>query len=528
MKWQIAPSVWSSNGMAVLRCLPAVLALVAVSDRYALAADEFQDLVRQIPRSANAIILLNMEKAKSSPLGLKEGWKEKVEEAFTAGLVPVPPQATRFVLSSQIDYEFKEPLWEAAVIDLDAELSMDQIAKLRGGTPDRIEGLAALARPNDTYIVQLGPKRIAAMGPGNRQTVVRWIREVRKPSPPPLSPYLQKAALYSDESGSQIIMALDLEGVMSFERVGKYLSAHEVNLQKWQPTGTAPMRLTDMANLLSSVQGVRVGVRIGEQPSGKIAVDLSGDASAISPVAKPLLLQVLSDSGALINDFQSWTVQAKGSEISLAGKLTTSGLRRLLSVIDSPVSGDLAADQTPGTSPGDAPAVQAKKSREYFRAVVAMADDLKDDMKKAANLASTQLFFDKYARRIERMPILGVDEALVDYGALVAGSLRQATGSMKTMGIQTNVRETQTTGGGVHGADYGYNNGYEYGGYRYGAYGGYAGDRANLKAVGAQRRVVRAEEEAAAATDAQQLRQAMISATADIRRKMTQKYQVEF
>ena len=86
--------------------------------------------------------------------------------------------------------------------------------------------------PNDTYLVQLGPKTLGAMGPANRQAVVRWIRDIRKPTPPPLSPYLQKAAVYSDEAGSEIIMALDLEGVMSFERVGKYLKAHQKELDR--------------------------------------------------------------------------------------------------------------------------------------------------------------------------------------------------------------------------------------------------------------------------------------------------------
>ena len=46
-----------------------------------------------------------------------------------------------------------------------------------------------------------------------------------------------------------------------------------------------------------------------------------------------------------------------------------------------------------------------------------MADDLKKDMRTAKNLASTHLFFDKYAKRIERMPILGVDEELLNYSA---------------------------------------------------------------------------------------------------------------
>ena len=118
-----------SRGATAAACLLAVLAGLAASGRSCLAADEFQQLVNQIPRSANAVVLLNMEKAKQSPLGLKEDWKTRIEKAFEDGLIRVPPQATRFVLASQMDFEFKEPLWEAAVIDLDDEFSMQQIAQ---------------------------------------------------------------------------------------------------------------------------------------------------------------------------------------------------------------------------------------------------------------------------------------------------------------------------------------------------------------------------------------------------------------
>ena len=273
---------------------------------------------------------------------------------------------------------------------------------------------------NGTYVLQLGPKRLAAMRPGNRQTVVRWMRDVRKRSPPPLSPYLQKAAVYSDEAGSEIIMAIDLEGAMWWERVCDYLTKHKKSLREWQGKGQSSISLTVAARVVSSVRGIRIGVRIGQQPTARIAVDLSDEAYLLAGIAKPLLLQILSDNGALINDFQSWTVQAAGSEISLSGKLSSKGLRELLSVVDSPVGDEVSAAAEPDASPGQSQATQAEKSRRYFRTIVGMADDLKDDMKKAANLASTQLFFERYAKRIERMPILGIDEDLLKYSAYVA------------------------------------------------------------------------------------------------------------
>ena len=51
---------------------------------------------------------------------------------------------------------------------------------------------------------------------------------------------------------------------------------------------------------------------------------------------------------------------------------------------------------------------------------------------------------------------------------------------------------------------------------------------AEAKAKESERRVVRAEEKGIAATDVQQIRQAIIAATADIRQKMTEKYEMQF
>lgn len=531
MKTQLEFSTRLLGGPVIRKCLFVSLAMFVLSNCNLFAADEFQELVRLVPRSANAIVLLNVEKAKDSPMGLRENWKANIEKAFEAGMIRVPPQATRFVLASQIDLEFMEPLWEAAIVDLDRKLSLKQIAKRRGGVLDTIENLPALALPNDTYFVKFGPKTLGAMGPANRQVVARWIRDVRKPSPPPLSAYLQQAAVFSDDTGSQIIMAVDLGGAMSFERIGKYLKSKQKRLDEWNAD------LLKLTKLLCDVRGVRIGVRIGEQPSARIVIDLQDDASGIASFAKPLFLQIMSDLGASVNEIQSWTAQAKGSELSLSGRLTNSGLRRLLSMVNSPVSSESTVAKAPTVSPGELPAIRAKASQDHFRAVVRMFGDLKGDMRNSKTLASASLWFDKYARRIERLPMLNVDEEVLDYSGFVAGQMRKASQAVKTMGIRGGARTAQITSSnagpyavnttrwgryGRYGGGVGVNT--------YGVYGGYGmyGQRAEMKNIEAQRRAIRAKEKGVAATDVGQIRQGVVAATSDIRRKMTQKYQMQF
>lgn len=502
-----------SNGS----CLLVVLSMLFIAGTAPVTASEqFAELVGRVPASANAVVILNMEKAKASALGVELGWDKRVEQAFQSGISRVPPQATRFVLASQLDFELMEPAWEVAIVDVAEPLSMDQILKLRGGTPDTIENLPAVALPNDTCIVQFSPQTLGAMAPANRQAVVRWVRETQAASRIPLSPYLQKAAVYSDEAGTEIIMAIDLDGVFPLERVVKYLKTKEESLKQWQTD------LRSLAPLLQGLRGIRVGIRTSSPMFGKISVDFGESTEPMAAFAKPLLLEALADGGAKLDELDGWQAEVKGATISLQGNLTPDGLRRIFSLFNSPApSHSVAKDASPSE-----PKSKAQASLEHFHAVTGMADDLKKDMRDSKTLSQTKLWFDKYAKKIERLPILNVDEEFLDYSADVAEQLRAAAGSVRTMGIRSNARESQASS--AVGNDTG-NDGYGYGyGYGYGRYNPRDAARAEFKAVGTVKRQIRSQERGVMATDVHAIRADLIQKTADMRRKMTERYQIEF
>jgi hypothetical protein len=194
--------------------------------------------------------------------------------------------------------------------------------------------------------------------------------------------------------------------------------------------------------------------------------------------------------------------------------MSTPGIRKLLSVIESPAPSAGVSEVSSAASEASASVAQGAKTKVYFQSVSGMFDDLKDDMRNAKNLASTTLFFDKYARRIERLPTLDVDTEMLDYGAYVADQMRQSAGGVRTMGIRMGVRSSEINSGNI-------DSDYFYGGYGYGRYGG-------VKAVEQQRGVVRAQEKGTAAMSIQEIKAGVIAATADIRRKMTEKYRMQF
>ena len=505
--------------------LPAIVAAgllycLMLAPSESLAQGQFQQLLARVPSWANAVVILNVEKAKQSPTGQAEGLTEKIDKAFREGLIPVPPDATRFVLAAELDLEFMSPIWEAAVMDLAETPNMNLIAKAYRGEPDTLEGLPAVALPQDAYVLKLGDKTLGAMSPANRQAVVRWLRQ-QAASASKQSPYLERAAGYSDRAGTEIIMALDLDGMISPLRVNRFLQS-----VAWLEE--ARVDVGKLKQLLGSVEGIRIGVRLGSPPNGRVTADFRETPAITGASAKRLFLEYLAEKGLLIEDFQKWQPEVQGTTISLAGNMSPSGIRKLLSVIESPAPGAVsAAVAGTATASSDSTAIgaaQAAKTKAYFQSVSSMFDDLKDDMKEAKNIASTSLFFDKYARRIERLPILDVDPEMLDFGAYVAQQLRQSAGAVRMMGIRTGVRTREITSADT-------TSDYYYGGYgsgRYGYYGGTSAMKADLQAVEQQRGVVRAQEKGTAAVSVHQIRADVIAATADIRRKMTEKYRVQF
>ena len=439
----------------------------------------------------------------------------------------VPPQSEGFILAAQIDYQFLEPLWQAAAVKLRSRISLDEIAKRRSGTRDALEGLNAVELPNDTYVVQLDRQTLAAMGPANRQMTLKWVREVKAGAK--VSSYLEQAAGYSDEAGSEVILALDMEGAFAPAAIAEYLDSKQKLLEKAD--------LQEITRLLASVRGVRLGIRIGDKAFAKLAVDVESDVTLPPELCRTLLLEIMADAGLKIDEVDDWKPACKGKEFSLSGELSESGLRRIFSLVNSPLPTEQGEEETPDNTPKDKKTQMAEASKQQFDSITKMFTDLKQDWRDIKSISSAKIYFDRYARRIEKMPVLNIDPDMLKYRDFVAAQLRAAAESNRTMGIRSSYRQSQVRNSGG-GGDYG---GY-YDGYRTGWYGGYGGVGgvaanaaaatnafyANTRANLAAERSVRHEETAIMATDIQSLRANVIDGTNQIRRMMTERYQIEF
>jgi hypothetical protein len=125
---------------------------------------------------------------------------------------------------------------------------------------------------------------------------------------------------------------------------------------------------------------------------------------------------------------------------------------------------------------------------------------------------NVSLWMDRYARKIDRMPILNVDEELLAFGADVAQRFRTMSGAKKDSLVRTGVRQSQT-----------YGNYYNYSGSSDGRYAyGYQ------TRPSSQRIQIKTQEKAKANTVKFEQFETIENSLAEMRQKMTQKYKIEF
>jgi len=408
---------------------------------------QLDQLAMRVPSSANALVVINVKAAYSSPLARAQGWNSAGWQAHQDGMDTLPALAEQFLMAAEIDFEFMQPLWEIAVAYVHEMPALKAIAARSGGQIDRIAGSEAVQRPNDSVVVALGPKVIGAFSPANRQQVNRWVRDSRRRKSAELSPYLTEALGLASKPANHIVLAIDLQGLLAPTEVADKLAKQDSILDE-------KVDLASVAKVVASIRGVCLEVQLQNPPQGRLEINFEQNADILTGVAKPLLLAVLAKNGAGIPDIQDWVVSSQDKTITLAGKLSQSGMRRVLSVLSNPV-GPMAASSASNASADDA---VAKASQRYFQTVTGYLDDLFINGGQPASLYQAKLWVDRYARKIEDLETYQVDNEVVAFGQDVAASLHEIVSVLDRAERRSDSREANL---------------YDSGRRRYGRYGAY-------------------------------------------------------
>ena len=417
--------------MTVSRCCVWVT-LTAILGSTSNADEPLSQLLRRVPATANAMAIIDVKAMNESPIGVREGWKDR-RGAMTEELGLLPRDTGLIVLGAGLDLTNPGRSWSLALVDLERPTSTAELVRMERGVIDRVSGREVVWTPRNAFFAAIRPTLLARYSPGNRQEFGKWLKFESSAVVSKISPYLDRA---SNAVGRSVpmVLAVDLEDAFLPAVVSE-----AVNDSRAIEPGADKEKV---AKVLASLQGLSIYVSVGQEITGTITIEFREPVAPLGKMAKPLFLEALSHLGAEIEGLETWDVITTGSLVTLKGKLTTAMITRMLSLFDLP-SQSYASTRTDPEAP-PSPQSQGEATRKYFRSIGVLLDDLK--AQKATSQGGAALWYGRYARKVDQLPVLDVDSDMLNYGQWIAESLRAVSTSFDGVSAAAGYRNTLTTG----------------------------------------------------------------------------------
>jgi hypothetical protein len=397
------------------RCVILVLAIaVAFCPIPASRAggDDYRLLLRRLPDSTTAVVTIDVNALRRA-LGLTR------ETTLTAaGISGIPVRANKFVLGAQIDLSEHRHVWSIALAQLDGTMAIQDVAKTENEPVQKVAGHAAVVSARNVYFVDMGPGLMAAASPANRKMLSRWLGFQDTNQLDTLPPYLINAV--TTAGGALMVMALDVEDSVDVAAIRRGLTRSQVLSAREKVDYDA------VAQFIAQAKGITLTLRPGSPLAGALTVDFTASTGTVSDFARPLLLEILQNSGLYISDFDGWDFGLTDRAMTLRGPLSVNALRKLGTLIRTPAPNPAAADTAAYYA--QSPAARGlTASQNYFQSCKQILEDLKFD--KGKNLDSRAGWYEHAASQLYNLPALDVAPELVRYGATTADLLQ----SMSTL-----------------------------------------------------------------------------------------------
>ncbi len=486
----------------------------------ARASADVGELVSRLPPGANSIAFINVEGLLKSKLGQAEDWRGRLSDAYATKPMIVPPGTKQVLMASWLELPNAEPLWEVSVLQSSKKISLKRIAREEQGFTEGLGDKRAAWTPLNAYFVQLDSRLLGVVCPADRQFAARWASRSISGSET-LSPYL-RAAVGEIGPKTGYVFALDLQDAVSEKRVRRRLE-----LEEFDCLVDRELDVRKVSEVVAGVKGLRLMIEVDDDITGECVIEFIQPVSVLAPFAKPLLMEILQNTGVAIEDFGGWKVKTQDTSIHVLGKLSTEGLRQLFSVIDPPtpasmeeeeVNPSAAAVDEKGSEPvSPSKGASAAASKKYYQAVANMIDGFGKRVRSATSLREGATYVARDARRIDRLPILNVDPELVQWGSGVSARLLEVASALGVGGFQARAR-TESVLDPYKRTRYSYDLEVR----------SDPNDYVDRKNAARQRRAAAAEERAKVLEQSSGVLKEIEASRAEIRAAMTQRYETEF
>lgn len=492
-------------------CIPAIFLLSQVVG----GASEFDDLAKALPVGANTVLLIDADRILSTEMAKANGWGD-TEKAADRPLY-LPAEAEKVIVAAQVDpmNRFSQS-WEAAVISLNESMPMRLIAKAEGGYTDTINGKQAAWTPSDSYFIQLDDDTLGLMHPANKQAAARWIDGQQKAGST-LSSYLQEA-VDGMALGPHFVLALDTKDAIPAHRIHQKLTESETGL-----VAKHKLDLDTTVELFTSLQGVTLDITLSDKAQAEARIQFERTVMFGADVAKEFVLSSLTSLGADIPGVDAWTFRVEHESIIAEGELPLPGLRRILSMVEIPTTKFSSLKDENTETEGSAEEI-ASKSLAYYQSATKLIEDLERHSKSSSG---DNYWFDRYAKKIERLPILHVDADLLNFGQKTAETLRVMSGARKSANLSAGVSQANIGASSGDGYSGSYRSGYgRYGNYYRGS--GYASSSSRASAQQRSQNAANKRFQRTATSKKIEGFRLINDASYELRRKMTERYDIEF
>lgn len=474
-----------------------LLAVAACASAYAA------DAADRLPAGANAVVSIDVPKVLSSEIAKANDWRAKMTRSAYDRPLAVPANATQVTTAAMLDLNTLTPRWQASLIAAPGQLNTERLAASGGGYVDKIAGVDVVTMPNETYYAQRDGGMIGAFWPAQRQALSRWFASSNRPQG--LSETLA-AGIKSDAAYVIVVdtaEAYSPAGMFHAIRNGGYPS-----LDKFEGD------LAEVAEALSSISSVKLTANFGTGIQGELTVNFGKSVDLVGPYAKQLVSDAIAEAGLSSGAIEKWSFTAKGNQITGSGPISQEMLSYFGTLFTPPAPPQqLTTEGTEAANNAGAnPAADA--SAAYFKAVTRSVDGINFGQ---ASLKQTAQYLRTQALAIERLPVLHVDPALQDWGTSVAQAYNRGaqiclTGQNQAIasvqGVQSPTANT------TYGTSYNSTS--------------TAQSRADFRNAQTQRREAGASQRAQTIDAVTATLNEAIAPRGDLKKQMTQKYQVEF
>jgi hypothetical protein len=468
--------------------------------------------VNRLPPGVNAAAVVDVQALLKTKLAEKEGWRAKLATGYGRPIA-APPTAKTITMAAFIQPDTFEPQWQSSIIELGGPANLAAIARAQQGYTEEIAGKKAVRTGGDAYYVQLDNESLGVFWPAQRQRVAKWVELNATSTQAPA--YLRDAIGKAGEVG-QITIAMDLNNAYSTAQVFQSMARGSFkSLDKFDGD------VAVLSEKIAKIKGLVITVNVTEEINVLIRADFDLEPTIMTPFAKELAREMLTDFGLPVNDIKDWEVKAVGSSVVASGKLSLAGMQHLLMPFEPPAPWTTGGGGETGMANEPAkvePLDPAKASQAYYQAIVKILDNIQVQQ---ASMQMTANVFKGQARRIDNLPILNVDPVLLAWGSRVSEALMRGV-QLAAVGQQ---RAIAASSGVASPVAYTNDNEYYENGYNNTAT---AETRAAFRNVQGQRRSMGEQARADTLNDVATLINDVNSQRGKIRAEMVQKYGVEF